>query len=258
MTEAQHVVRLAAIGDIHVTESNAQSLQPLFDGISEHADVLVLCGDVTNRGLPREAEVFASDLLSRCRVPVVGVLGNHDFECGHQEEVTRILSRAGMVMLEDEPCEIHGVGFAGVKGFCGGFDQHALTPFGEPTIKHFVRETVEDVLRLESGLSKLRTKHKIAVLHYAPIRDTVVGEPPEIFPFLGSSRLAEPIDRFGVTAAFHGHAHHGTFEGKTLGKVPVYNVAAQIMQAVRPEQPYFLLELGGREAAPGSSVDQDS
>lgn len=235
-------VRVAALGDIHVAESSGGICRELFTAISQRADVMVLCGDLTNRGLPQEAERLAEDLAA-CTVPAVAVLGNHDFECGHQEEVKQILAHVGVHMLDDQPCEIEGVGFAGARGFCGGFDRHMLAPWGEQMIKSFVRETIDEALVLESALAKLRTEHKIAVLHYAPIRQTVEGEPLEIFPFLGSSRLAEPIDRFGVDAVFHGHAHNGSPEGKTLSGIPVYNVSLPLMRRVHPKQPYVLLEL---------------
>jgi len=243
MTETESRVRVAALGDIHVGETAGGALRDLLTDISRNADVLALCGDVTNRGRAREAEALAEELVAACKIPVVAVLGNHDFECGEHEEVRNILCHAGVSLLEDNPCEVHGIGFAGVTGFCGGFDRHALAPFGEDLIKRFVRETVDETLRLESGLARLRTQYKVAVLHYAPVRDTVEGEPPEIFPFLGSSRLAEPIERFEVTAVVHGHAHSGTFQGKTLSGVPVYNVAYAIMQRVSPERPYLVLEL---------------
>ena len=243
MADAETTVRVAAVGDVHVTESGGGAIRELLQDISRNADVLALCGDVTNRGRPSEAEAVAEELIAACTVPVVAVLGNHDVECGEPEEVRRILCQAGVTMLDDNPCEVQGVGFAGVTGFCGGFDKHALAPFGEELIKRFVRETVDEALRLESGLMRLRTRHKVAVLHYAPIRDTVEGEPLEIFPFLVSSRLVEPIERFGVTAVVHGHAHSGTFQGKTVTGIPVYNVAFAIMQRVQPERPYLVLDL---------------
>jgi len=174
-------------------------------------------------------------------VPAVAVLGNHDVESGQEDEVVKILREGGITMLDDEPYETRGIGFAGVKGFCGGFDQHELTPFGESSIKAFVRESLDEALRLESSLARLRTPHKIAVLHYAPVRATVQGEPPEIFPFLGSSRLADPIDRFNATVAVHGHAHNGTHAGKTNKGIAVYNVALAIMKRESPERPYLLL-----------------
>lgn len=239
------MVKIAATGDLHVRVDNVSTFRSLFEDVCVQADILVLCGDLTNRGLPDEAEVLADELLTRCRLPMVAVLGNHDIESGHQVEVSRILRQAGVKILDDEPHEVHDVGFAGGKGFCGGFDAHALSPFGEQSIKDFVRETVDASLQLETGLAKLRTRHKVAVLHYAPIRETVVGEPPEIFPFLGSSRLAEPIDRYHATAAFHGHAHRGSLEGRTVGGTPVYNVAYGLMQSRDADRPYLVLELDG-------------
>ncbi|HLJ67878.1 MAG TPA: metallophosphoesterase [Chloroflexota bacterium] len=236
------MTRLAAVADVHVNESSRADWRELVDRMSALADVLILAGDLTNRGLPREAEVLVEG-LSHARIPVVGILGNHDFESGQQDQILRLLCDAGTVMLDEEPHEVGDVGFAGVKGFCGGFDQHALAPFGEDAIKQFVRETVDDTLRLESGLSRLRTRHKIVVLHYAPIRRTVEGEPLEIYPFLGSSRLADPLDHFDVTAAFHGHAHHGSPEGATSRGVPVYNVALPLMRELDPGRPFRILEL---------------
>lgn len=235
-------VRVAAVGDIHVNEATAGEVRSILAEVSGKADILVLCGDLTNRGLPHEAEILV-DALSSCRIPVVAVLGNHDFESGESEEIVQILCHAGVRVLDEEPHEIETVGFAGVKGFCGGFDRHTLSPFGEKTIKEFVHEAVDDVLRLESGLARLRTPHKIAVLHYSPIRATVDGEPLEIFPFLGTSRLADPLDHFPVSAAVHGHAHNGSPEGKTSGGVPVYNVAYPLMRKLQPEQPYRIIDL---------------
>lgn len=240
MSESQSSTRVVAVADIHVHEGAASEWQDLLDRMCENADILVFPGDLTRRGLVREAEILAESLASH-KVPVVAVLGNHDFESGQQEEIVRVLCQAGVHMLDEEPCEIGDVGFAGLKGFCGGFDRHALAPFGEDAIKRFVHESVDDALKLESGLLRLRARHKIAVLHYSPIRETVEGEPPEIFPFLGSSRLADPLDHFEVTAAIHGHAHHGSHQGRTHRGVPVYNVALPLMQKLHPEQPYFML-----------------
>lgn len=240
--EAAEKVRVAAIADIHVNEANAREWAALLREMADNADILIVAGDLTNRGLPREAEALA-DTLSGIRIPIIGILGNHDLECGHEEEVTRILCDAGMTLLHDEPCEVHGVGFAGVKGFCGGFDRGALAPFGETMIKKFVRESVDEALRLEASLQRLRAEHRIAVLHYAPIRGTVEGEPEEIFPFLGSSRLCDPIDHSGVSAVVHGHAHHGTATGSTPRGIPVYNVALPLLRETSPDRPYVVLEL---------------
>src|SRR5204863_2642189 len=194
MSGGSDSLRVAAIGDLHVHQSSSDSLQALFDKISQNADVLALCGDLTQLGLPEEADCLANDLRSS-RVPVVAVLGNHDYQSGRAEEVKKILRAAKVTVLEEtETFELNGVGFAGAKGFGGGFDKHMLTPFGEDPIKHFVTEAVNESLRLEVALNSLRTEKTVVVLHYSPIAATVIGEPPEIFPFLGSSRLAETID----------------------------------------------------------------
>lgn len=232
--------RIAAMGDLHVKEHNPVSYKELFSEISQEADILVLTGDLTDLGKPKEAELLAADLRS-CSIPVVAVLGNHDYECGHVEEVRTIIKEAGVQLLEGQAVEINGVGFAGVKGFAGGFGRYMLGSFGEPAIKAMVAESVEETMRLENALRQVRSERALVVLHYAPIPETIVGEPQEIFPFLGSSRLAETIDRFPVTAVVHGHAHRGTYEGKTPGGAPVYNVASHVEKPTG--RPYALLEL---------------
>lgn len=222
-------LRLAAIGDLHVGENAERPYRDLFAKISQEADVLALCGDLTNFGKTTEAEILADDLRV-CTIPVVGVLGNHDYECGQPAEVSRILHDAGMKVLDGEAFEIEGVGFAGCKGFIGGFGRSMLSAFGEPEIKAFVQASVDENLKLESSLRMLRTEKIVVVTHYSPVLDTVEGEPPEIFAFLGSARLGETIDRFeGVTCALHGHAHRGAYEGRTAGGVPVYNVARPVL-----------------------------
>jgi uncharacterized protein len=236
-------LRIAAVGDLHVHQNSGESLQVLFEKVSRAADVLALCGDLTHLGLPQEAEKLANDLRA-CRIPVIAVLGNHDYQSGHQEEVKKVLRTAKVAVLEEtETFQLNGVGFAGAKGFGGGFDKHMLTPFGEESIKHFVTEAVNESLRLEVSLNSLRTDKTVVILHYSPIAATVVGEPPEIFPFLGSSRLAETIDHFDVNVVFHGHAHRGTHEGKTMRGTPVYNCCMQLMQVMNPEQPYALVDV---------------
>jgi Icc-related predicted phosphoesterase len=236
-------LRVAAIGDLHVHQESSDFLRPLFENVSHRADVLALCGDLTQLGLPAEAKWLANDLRA-CRIPVVAVLGNHDYQSGHAEEVKEILRGAKVTILEEtETYQLKDVGFAGTKGFGGGFGKHMLTPFGEEGIKHFVGESVNEALRLEVALNGLQTEKVVVVLHYAPIAQTVVGEPPEIYPFLGSSRLVETIDQFDVNAIFHGHAHHGTSEGRTMKGVPVYNCCLQLMRSIMPEQPYALVEV---------------
>ena len=166
--------------------------QALFTQVSESADMLLFAGDLTDTGQPEEARILARE-LSSLRVPGVAVLGNHDFESGHQEEVSHILTDSGLTMLDGEACEVHGIGIAGVKGFAGGFGTAALGPWGEPTIKQFVHEAVNEALKLEASLARLRSARQVVLLHYSPVRQTVEGEPLEIYPFVGSSRLEEPI-----------------------------------------------------------------
>ncbi len=243
MSEKPDRLRIAAIGDLHIHENSPDISKALFERISQDADVLVLCGDLTHLGMPVEAERLVVELRG-CRVPVVAVLGNHDYQSGHADEVKKMLRSAKVNLLdENETFQLNGVGFAGVKGFGGGFDKHMLTPFGEDAIKSFVSEAVNESLKLEVALKALDTEKIVVVLHYAPIPGTVVGEPPEIFPFLGSSRLAETIDHFDVDVIFHGHAHHGTYEGKTMKGAPVYNCCFQLLQKVSPERPYALIEV---------------
>lgn len=242
MAATKDVVRIAAVGDIHCTKTSQGQLQPLFTQISETADVLLLCGDLTDYGQAEEAEVLLQELKA-LTIPAVAVLGNHDYECGKVDELKHILLDAGIKLLDGEACEIAGIGFAGVKGFAGGFGSKALGAWGEDAIKKFVHEAVEEALKLEAALAKLETQHRIAVLHYSPIQETVEGEPPEIYPFLGSSRLEEPLTRYSVTAAFHGHAHHGHLEGRTSSNIPVYNVSMPLMKEAFPEQPFRLLEI---------------
>jgi Icc-related predicted phosphoesterase len=241
MTSPTNRVRIAAIGDIHVSKTSQGQYQPLFSQISASADILVLCGDFTDYGLPEEARILARELTAAVKIPVIAVLGNHDFEAGKADEIARILQEAGVKVLDGEATEIHGIGFAGVKGFCGGFGRGALGPWGETAIKAFVQEAVDESLKLEAALARLRTSRRVAVLHYAPIRGTVEGEPIEIFPWLGSSRLEEPINRYRVSAVFHGHAHRGAPEGKTSTGVPVYNVAMPLLARTQPDRPPFLI-----------------
>jgi len=243
-------VRIAAVGDVHYSKSSQGMLQALFAQITERADILVIPGDLTDYGLADEARVLARDLTAAVKIPVVAVLGNHDFESDEAGEIARILTDAGVHMLDGDAVELHGVGFAGVKGFAGGFGRGALGPWGEPAIKQFVQESVNEALKLESALARLKTRHRIAVLHYAPIQATVEGEPVEIFPWLGSSRLEEPLTRFEVSAVVHGHAHKGAPEGKTATGIPVYNVAINVLRTNYPNQPAFRIIEVPREQPP--------
>ena len=233
------LLRVAAVGDVHCTKTSDGTLQALFTQMAESADVIALAGDLVDYGLPEEAQVLARELsvVTKSQVPVVAVLGNHDFEGGQAEAVRQVLCDAGITILDGDAVEIKGVGFAGTKGFCGGFGRHSLEPWGEPAIKSFVREALDEALKLESALARLRTSNRIALLHYSPIVQTVEGEPLEIYPFLGSSRLEEPINRYPVDAVLHGHAHHGSPEGRTSAQVPVYNVSMPLLKGTFPDRP---------------------
>jgi Icc-related predicted phosphoesterase len=243
-------LRIAAVADIHVKKTSAGSLQPLFAQATEDADVLLLCGDLTDYGTSEEARILAREITTSLRIPAIAVLGNHDFESNNEKELVQILSDAGVVVLDGDSYELHGVGFAGVKGFAGGFGRRALGAWGEQIIKNFVHEAIDESLKLEAALARLRTPQKIAVLHYSPIQATVEGEPLEIVAFLGSSRLEEPIDRYRVNAVFHGHAHRGAPEGRTKNAAPVYNVAMTVLAANYPDRlPFRVVEIPVGEEA---------
>lgn len=235
-------ITLAAIGDLHVAEHSEHQFRDVFAAMSEAADVAALCGDLTNFGKVSEAEILAED-LRHLRIPTVAVLGNHDVEAGETAAVLKILEQAGVTMLDEQAVVIEGVGFAGVKGFLGGFGRGELGAFGEDAIKAFVDEARNEARKLENALRSLRTDRAVAVLHYAPVVDTVEGEPREIYPFLGSSRLANAVDRFdNVKAVVHGHAHRGSYEGATPRGVPVYNCARYVVEA-EFDRPYALIEV---------------
>ena len=236
-------MRIAATADLHFGKSSVGVLQPLLSQITTGADVLVLAGDITDYGTTDEARNFVKDLSASVRIPIVAVLGNHDFEAGCEREIHQILVDHGVCVLDGDTCEVQGIGFAGIKGFAGGFGRRALGPWGEPIIKQFVHEAVNEALKLESALARLRTEKKIVVMHYAPVQATVEGEPCEIYPYLGCSRLEEPIGRYEVTAVVHGHAHNGKPEGRTSTDVPVYNVAYPLLRKLTPQQPFRILEI---------------
>jgi Icc-related predicted phosphoesterase len=238
MPTTKGFVRLAAVGDLHYGKASRGQLQPLFNAVARaEADVLLLLGDLTDYGLAEEAAELGRELTGGVKIPIIGVLGNHDFEAGAVAEITRILTEAGVHLLDGETVEVHGIGFAGVKGFAGGFGRGVLGPWGEEVVKRFVHEAVNETLKLESALARLRTPTRIALLHYAPIAETVEGEPREIWPYLGCGRLEEPLTRYQVTAVFHGHAHHGRLEGKTSNGTPVYNVSLPLLRENNPEMP---------------------
>jgi Icc-related predicted phosphoesterase len=239
MPKTPSIVRVAALADIHLGRVGyGPPLQTLLNQVAEAADILALCGDLTDRGEPDEARQLAR-ALAAVGVPIVAVLGNHDHESGKVGEVSKILGDSGVQVLDGDAVDIHGVGFAGVKGFAGGFGRRALGPWGENVIKLFVREALDEALKLETALSRLRTERRIVLLHYSPIAGTVEGEPLEIYAYLGSSRLEEPLIRYPVDAVFHGHAHHGTAEGRTMSNVPVYNVSLALLQRIGGGGPLF-------------------
>lgn len=235
----RRAVRIAAIGDLHYDgSSNAPgSLRDIFADINRSADILALVGDLTTHGRPEQMKGFVEELVG-VQIPIVAVLGNHDCESGFETEVAAILRDRGVQLLDGDHVVIDGVGFAGTKGFAGGFGRGALAPFGERIIKEFVQASIDEAIKLENALRNLGTDTRVILLHYSPIVDTVVGEPEMIYPFLGSSRLVQPLDTLGATVVFHGHAHHGSREGVTPGGIPVHNVAWPLL---REENQNFLL-----------------
>jgi Icc-related predicted phosphoesterase len=236
-------VRVAAVGDLHYGKASHGTLQPLLAQVSEAADVLLLAGDLTDYGHPEEAQLLAKELNAGLKIPIVAVLGNHDFESDQQKEVQQILENIGIKVLDGEACEVLGIGFAGVKGFAGGFGQRVLAPWGEAAVKQFVNEALQEALKLEAALSRLRSERRFALLHYAPIQDTVEGEPREIFPFLGCGRLEEPLNRYPLDGVFHGHAHHGQRHGKTKSGVAVHNVSLPLFTQQSPQRLFHLEEV---------------
>ena len=237
------LLRVAAVGDLHVNEAASRPYRDLFERVGEDADVLCLCGDLVNFGKTREVEILVEDIRA-CTIPIVGVMGNHEHECGQPEVVQALLEEAGVHMITDgRAYEIQGVGFGGGKGFVGGFGRYMLSAFGETAVKTFVQEAVEDANQIETSIRSLRTERSVVLLHYAPVVDTVVGEPPEIHAFLGSSRLAETIDRYeNVKLVLHGHAHRGAPAGVTNRGVPVYNVALPVLRTLG-DTPYRVFEV---------------
>lgn len=235
-------MRIAATADLHFNPPSYDKIREPFTHVRDEADLLVIAGDLTNYGKPDEMHSLLNALV-RLRVPIVAVLGNHDYESGHEQELMKMLTTEGVKVLDGSSYERDGVGFAGTKGFIGGFGRGVLTAFGEKEIKAFVQASIDETLKLERALSMLRTDKIVIVTHYAPISETVRGEPVEIWPFLGSSRMAEVIDRHQATLAVHGHAHHGQLTGKTTGGVPIHNVSLPLLLTQQPPRPYRLLEI---------------
>jgi Icc-related predicted phosphoesterase len=235
-------MRIAATADFHFSPQNATALRDQLDKVRDDADVLVIAGDLTNYGQPAEMEPLLNTLV-RLRIPIVAVLGNHDYESEQPAELARMMTTGGIKVLDGSVYERDGVGFAGTKGFVGGFGRGALTAFGEPEIKMFVRASIDEALKLERAMSQLRTTKRVIVLHYAPIAATTEGEAPEISPFLGTSRLAEVIDRHGADLVVHGHAHNGKLSGRTTGGIPVHNVAITLLQSQQAPAAYRIFEV---------------
>ncbi|HVK96938.1 MAG TPA: metallophosphoesterase [Flavisolibacter sp.] len=246
MSDQNGKIRIAAVADIHVKETDKGKWSEYFKDVSQHADVLLICGDLTDTGDEVEAQLLADELKS-CSIPVIAVLGNHDYEKGRHKLIRKILQSDHVHILDGEAIVVKGVGFAGIKGFGGGFDKYMLSMFGEGAMKAFVQEAVDEALHLDRALARLEADNenikKIALLHYAPIKETIIGEPEVIFPFLGSSRLAEPLNRRNVIAAFHGHAHSGNLEGSTANGVKIYNVAKPILLKSGFKSGYYLLDV---------------
>lgn len=241
-------MRLAAMADLHYGRGHREQLGDLIKQAAEAADVLLLCGDLTDHGRPAEAKLLVEDVRRYSRCEVLAVLGNHDLEADQTEELTEVLQEGGVRVLDGDCHVVDGVGFAGVRGFGGGFDKRAVHPFGERELKDFIRACVEEALKLETALSRLDTDERVVLLHYAPIRATVEGEPPEIFPFLGASRLEDPVNHYEASVVFHGHAHKGSPRGETAAGVPVFNVSIPVLAGAFPDQPAFHIYELPREA----------
>jgi Icc-related predicted phosphoesterase len=234
-------MKIAATADVHARVGDIERLRVLAEGAALEADVLVMGGDLTDLGKLEQAEVLL-DVLDSYPIPVVATLGNHDHESSSAEELSRLFVKSGVHLLDRSSVVIDGVGFSGVKGFCGGFDGALANAFGEDLFKAWVDEGLRDAEALKHELRGLGMERRVAVLHYAPISATVEGEVPEIYPFLGTSHLARALDEGGATVAFHGHAHNGSLKGRTPGGVPVLNVAVPVLQQAGFEQPYYLFE----------------
>jgi hypothetical protein len=222
-------VKIAAIADLHCGKSTGRDIREVFTDLEKKADILVMAGDLTNVGLVEEMERLIS-LLEAIALPKIAVLGNHDHQNDENEMLVKMMEGSGICVLDCTSCVIDGVGFVGTKGFCGGFGELRIQPLGEQAIKEFVRNSIDEAVRVENALNELDTRKRIAILHYAPVKETLTGEPPELFPFLGSSLIADALNRHRVDVVFHGHAHHGSPEGRTAAGIPVYNVCRFVQQ----------------------------
>ena len=247
MDEEKKKKRVAAVADIHFRETDRGKWSEYFKEASKEADVLLICGDLTDTGDEGEAQVLMEELKA-CTIPVVGVLGNHDYEKGRHKLIRQMVQKhPDTHILDGEAIVVKDIGFAGVKGFGGGFDNHMLSMFGEGAMKAFVQEAVSEALCLDRALSQINQQQAdmkiVAVTHYSPIKSTIIGEPEVIYPFLGSSRLAEPFNKRKVSVAFHGHAHVGTLEGTTADGVKVYNVALPVLYKQGIAAGYFIYSI---------------
>lgn len=234
-------MKISAIGDIHFKKSGNEELKAIFREMEKESDLVVLAGDLTDTGLPEEMEALLA-CVEKTQKPLVAVIGNHDHENDKAEELTRMMVAKGVQVLDGNSYQVDEIGFTGVKGFCGGFGDRIIQPFGERMIKEFVHEGIEESLRLGKGLAQLSAKRKIAVLHYSPVEETLTGESRDIYPFLGTSWLADALDRYGANLAIHSHAHNGSPEGRTRQNIPVYNVSRFVLMRVS-QRPYRIFEL---------------
>ena len=229
------MIRIAAVGDVHYDRQRKERFYSQFKLLSEKADLFVIAGDLTQSGALEEAQALAEDLRG-ASIPVIAVLGNHDYHRDQEKEIAQALQKVGVTVLDGNCArfEIRGktVGIVGIKGFGGGFAGACVTEFGEPETKAFAHFSKEQADRLRQGFLSLKTDYKFALLHYSPIETTLFGEKKEIYPFLGSYLLAEVIDEFKADGVFHGHAHLGTERGSTPGGVPVRNVALTVIRHV--------------------------
>ncbi len=223
------IIRIAAMADLHFGPEYLATYSSMFKAINNDADIVVLCGDLTQRGLIEEARGL-SKAIGNANIPVVSVLGNHDYEANNQEEIMDLLEETGVKVLERGSyiLDDRSVGFCGTKGFCGGFTGARIAPFGERILKMFINETYKEANKVNRSLKSMRADFKVVVYHYAPIRETCIGERCEIIPFLGSSILSDPVNTFKADLVLHGHAHNGREKGATLSGIPVRNVALPV------------------------------
>jgi Icc-related predicted phosphoesterase len=244
-------LRVAAVGDIHCSAEDVGAYRELFAEANQQADILALTGDLTRRGLVSEFKVVVGELAD-VKIPIVTVLGNHDYESGEVSEGGAVLRSRGIHLLDGNSFQLNdSIGFAGVKGFMGGFGRGMLTAFGEPETKAFVNATLIEVNNLDIAMRMLATPTRVVLLHYSPILGTVVTEPEMIHVFLGTDRLADPLDRYGAAVAFHGHAHSGIFRGQTPGGVPVFNVSLPLLRREGVGKMFYVHELALAPASVG-------